>query len=219
MNSYNIILVDDHPMVRRGIRTFLEEESAHNVIGEVGDGFSLLDLLDNVQPDVILLDITMPKLGGIELIPRILEKQPDIKLIILTMHKNEQYVCSALLAGALGFLLKEDSDTELLCAIDNVMDGQITISPEFKRSFSDDVLNDCHKRQASSRKIALSPREEQILKMISKGITNKEIGEILDISKRTVENHRASLKKRLNAKKTADLVKYAISEGYISPED
>ena len=206
-------------MVRRGIRTFLEEESSHVVVGEVGDGFTLLELLEKKQPDVILLDITMPKLGGIELIPEILKTQPKIQIIILTMHKNEQYLCSAFLAGARGFLLKEDSDTELLKAIDNVMAGKTAISPEFARSFSEDVLADCHKRQTSSSQIVLSPREEQILKMISKGITNKKIGEILDISKRTVENHRASLKKRLNVKKTADLVKYAISEGYVYPDE
>lgn len=218
MKSYQIILVDDHPMVRRGIRTFLEEESSHKVVGEAGDGLELLDLLETEKPELILLDITMPNLGGIEAIPKILEKQAKAKIIILTMHKNEQYLCSALVAGASGFLLKEDSDTDLLPAIDSVMAGEVAISPAFIDSFGEDVLTDCQERQASTQQL-LSPREKQILKLISKGITNKNIGEILNISKRTVENHRASLKKKLAARKTADLVKYAISEGYAKPDE
>ncbi len=205
-------------MVRRGICTFLEEESTHLVIAQVGDGLLLLDELERKTPDLILLDITMPNLGGIDAIPLILEKQKDAKIIILTMHKNERYLCSALVAGAKGFLLKEDSDTELLLAIDSVMQGGLAISTEFNQGFGDDILADCYERKAISQQM-ISPREKQILKLISKGITNKNIGEMLNISKRTVENHRASLKKKLNARKTADLVKYAIAHGYVEPSE
>ncbi|HIP82051.1 MAG TPA: response regulator transcription factor [Desulfocapsa sulfexigens] len=220
MKSYKIILVDDHPMVRRGIRTFLEEESSHIVAGEAGDGFALLKLLTSTKPDLILLDITLPELSGIELIPEVLKIRPETKILILTMHKNEQYLCSAFRAGASGFLLKEDSDTELLKAIDDIMSGNIVISTEFEDfCSSNDILSDCLKQHESSSQITLSPREEQILKLICKGFTNKKIGEILSISKRTVETHRASLMKRLQVNKVADLVRYAIAQGYIDPSE
>lgn len=218
MKPYRIVLADDHTLVRQGIKRLIEEESAYEVVGEVGDGLELLDLLDTVDTDLILLDVSMPNLRGIEAVSEVLKKQPRVKIIILSMHKNEQYLCSALMAGALGYLLKEDSDIELLPAIDNVMRGRLTISPEFAEKFGDEPLAICRERMIFSSH-SLSPRERQILKMVAEGETSRDIGERLNISKRTVEHHRASLMKKLSVNKTADLVKYAISEGYVNPPE
>ncbi len=217
MKSYRVILADDHALVRKGIRMLIEEESSLEVIGEVGDGIELIDLLKEKTPDLILLDISMPNLRGIEAIPEIFKIHPQVKIFILSMHKNEQYLCSALSAGAKGYLLKEDSDTELLPAIEEVMRGKLCISKQFE-DFIDDPIDVCKERMTSSAQ-TLSPRERQILKLVAEGETNKDIGEILKISKRTVEHHRASIMKKLSVNKTADLVKYAISEGYLSPNE
>ncbi|MDA8166027.1 MAG: response regulator transcription factor [Desulfobacteraceae bacterium] len=216
MKRCRIILADDHTLIRRGLRKMLEEDESLQVIGEAGDGLELLDLLRRTEPDLILLDISMPNLRGIEAIGEVRRVRPGIKILILTMHKSEQYLCSAMQAGASGYLLKEDSDTELLPAIVRVMAGGLYISPVLAADFPEDVLLSC-REQGQAQADPLTPRERQILKLIAEGITNREIADLLAISKRTVEHHRANLMKKLDAKNTADVVKFAIREGYVPP--
>jgi DNA-binding NarL/FixJ family response regulator len=215
MDNCRIILADDHTLIRRGLRKMLEEESSLEVVGEVGDGLELLDFLEKFCPDLVLLDITMPNLGGIEAIPQARKICPEIRILILTMHKNEQYLCSALQAGANGYLLKEDSDTELLPAIEQVMEGHIYISPFWAEDFAEDVLLSCAELHKPSGD-PLTSRERQILKLVAEGTTSKEIAAVLSISKRTVDHHRANIMRKLNVRNTADLINYAIQKGYIT---
>ncbi len=215
MEEHRIIIADDHDLVRRGLRMVLGEDPTMHLVGEVADGLTLLKTMGAQPVDLVLLNMFMPELGGIEAVPEILRLQPDVKIVVLTTHKNEQYLCTALTLGARGYLLKEDSDTLILPSIHRVLQGEVVISPCFAKVFFEDLLGACRDRLAVD-KHHLSPRERQVLQFVCAGYTNKITGEKLHISKRTVEHHRASLMKKLHVKKTADLVTYAINEGYIS---
>ena len=202
MAKCKIVVADDHVLIRQGLKKLIEENKALEVVGEAGDGLQLLDVLEHIVPDLIILDISMPQLRGIEVIHEAKRICPEVKILMITMHKNEQYFLCAMSAGADGYLLKEDSDSELLSAIDVVMHGDMYISPHLAEEFSDDVIR-------SYREKGVFPCET---------LTNresKEIAEILAISIRTVEHHRANLLKKLNLKNTADLIKHAIQNGFI----
>lgn len=213
-----IVLADDHALIRHGIRKMIEESAAFEVVGEVGDGLELLDLLKDTPADLVVLDISMPNLRGIEAIKEVKKITPEVKILILTMHKSEQYLCSSVTAGANGYLLKEDSDTELLPAIEQVVKGDFYISPYLAKEFPDDVLKACQQRETLPSD-TLTPRERQVLKLVAEGVTSKSIADLLNISKRTVEHHRANLMRKLNINKVADLIKYAIRKGYVTPPD
>jgi DNA-binding NarL/FixJ family response regulator len=213
-----IVLADDHALIRHGIRKMIEESAAFEVVGEVGDGLELLDLLKETPADLVVLDISMPNLRGIEAIREVKKITPDVKILILTMHKSEQYLCSSVTAGANGYLLKEDSDTELLPAIEQVIKGDFYISPYLAKEFPADVLKSCSQRE-NHPSDTLTPRERQVLKLVAEGVTSKSIADMLNISKRTVEHHRANLMRKLNINKVADLIKYAIRKGYVTPPD
>lgn len=215
MEAYQVIIADDHDLVRRGLRMVLGEDPSMHIVGEVSDGLALLKAIGSRSVDIVLLNMFMPGLGGIEAVPEILRLQPEVKIVILTTHKNEQYLCTALSKGVRGYLLKEDSDTLILPSLHRVLQGEVVISPCFAEVFFDDLAGACRDRMAVD-KHHLSPRERQVLQFVCEGHTNKVTGEKLHISKRTVEHHRASLMKKLHVKKTADLVTYAINEGYIS---
>lgn len=213
MGVCRIALADDHALIRHGIKKMIEEDPNLTVIGEVGDGLELIELLKQEPADLIILDISMPNMRGIEAIREVRKVCPEVKVLILTMHKNEQYLCSSIGSGADGYLLKEDSDTELLPAIATVLQGDFYISPNLSKDLPDDLVASCRDRSDMSGDI-LTPREKQILQMVAEGITSKDIAEKLDISKRTVEHHRANMMKKLNIKRAADLIKYAISKGF-----
>jgi DNA-binding NarL/FixJ family response regulator len=181
----------------------------------VGSGLELLTLLNKLTPDMILLDISMPNLRGIEATREIKSIHPDVKVLILTMHKNKEYLHQAISAGADGYLLKEDAGTELSSAIQTIRRGRIYISP----LLSDELTEDWAQISRGKSKIPferdpLTTREKEVLKLISEGKSNREIADLFFISVRTVERHRANMMMKLNVKKTADLVKYAIEKGY-----
>lgn len=210
MELTKIVLADDHALIRHGIRRIIEEKASLQVIGEAGDGLELLEVLKRSTPHMIVLDISMPNMRGLEAIKAIKKLCPKVKILILTMHKNDQLLCSAISAGANGYLLKEDSDTELLPAIATVLQGQVYVSPCLSRDFAENLEQICRKSQHPP----LTSREKQILQRVVEGETSKEIAELLGISKRTVEHHRANLTKKLKIKSTAALTKFAIREGY-----
>lgn len=216
MNRYRIVVADDHPLIRQGIKKIIEENPANEVIGEVGDGLSLLDFLKENPADLVVLDISMPNLRGLEAIAEVQKICSGIKILMLTMHKSEKYLCSALTLGANGYLLKEDSDSELLPAIDQVRAGKLYISPYFAGRIDLDQLLPCEDG-AAGQEDALTMRERQILNLIAEGATSKGVAEILEISKRTVEHHRANMMRKLQIKNVADLIKYAIGKGYVTP--
>lgn len=216
MKKCTIILAEDHALVRQGIKKSLEDVTSFEIVGEAADGLELIDLVKRIVPDVIILDISMPRLNGIDAIGEVRKICPRVKILILTMHKSEQHLCSAMSAGANGYLLKEDSDTELAPAIERLLRDEIYISPALTEEFSDDVLNSCLEHGQKDEDV-LTAREKQILKLVAEGETSRDIAELLAISRRTVEHHRANLMKKLNIKNTADLVKYAINERIIVP--
>ena len=215
MSKCSIIIADDHALIRQGLKKIIEENKTLEVIGEAGDGLELLGLLEKITPDMIILDISMPQLRGIEVINEAKRLCPNVKILMITMHKTDQYFLCAMSAGADGYLLKEDSDTELLTAIDMVLDGDLYISPFLGEEFSEEVIQKYREKGIFPCE-TLTNREVEVLKLVAEGLTSKEIAEILSISIRTVEHHRANLLKKLNLKNTADLIKHAIQNGFIN---
>ena len=216
MSPYRIVVADDHVMFRQGIKNILEKDKGLEVIGEAGDGLKLLELLNKVIPDMIILDISMPNLRGIEATREIKMILPEVKVLILSMHKDKEFVYSAISAGAEGYLLKEDADTELFAAIEKIRQEGRYISPLLLGDLTDELFQAHHKGQWTPQIEPLTIREREVLKLIAEGISNKEIAHLLFISVRTVENHRANIMRKLNIRKTTGLVKYAISKGYTS---
>ena len=212
MGVCRIVLADDHALIRHGVKKMIEQDPALKVVGEAADGLELIALLKTTPADLVILDISMPNLRGIEAIREVRKICPSIKVLMLTMHKGEQYLCSSFASGADGYLLKEDSDTELLPAIARVRQGELYISPNLAGEFPEDVIASCSRRGDGFGEI-LTPREKQILQLVAEGVTSRDIADKLDISKRTVEHHRANMMKKLNIKRVADLIKYAIGRG------
>lgn len=218
MAKTKIVLADDHVLIRQGLKKLIEENKSLEVVAEAGDGLELLDVLDTLVPDLIILDISMPQLRGIEVINEAKRLCPKVKILMITMHKSEQYFLCAMSAGADGYLLKEDSDSELLTAIDRVMHEDLYISPHLLEEFSDDLIRSYREKGIFPCE-TLTNREIEVLKLVAEGLTSKEIAELLSISIRTVEHHRANLLKKLNLKNTADLIKHAIQNGFIHEAD
>jgi len=214
-----VVLADDHALIRQGLKKIIEDDARLKVVGEVGDGLELLTFLRDTTPDLIILDISMPNLRGIEAIAEAKKLCPDVKILLLTMHKNEQYFNCAMSAGADGYMLKEDSDSELLDAIHTVLRDEVYISPFFAEEMSAEVLQSYHNKDRRPPCETLTTRERQVLKLVAEGETSKDIATKLAISTRTVEHHRANLMKKLNLKNAADLIRYAINKGYVSPSN
>jgi len=214
MDTYRIVLADDHSLFRQGLKSILRQIPGLEVVGEASDGLELLELLKNkkLDPQLVILDISMPNLRGLEAIPEIRACCPDVKLLIVTMHADKEYLYQALAAGGNGYFLKRDADKELISAIEMIRRNKTYVSPHL----SEDLADFWAHGRAGSSSPALSNRERQVLKLIAEGSSNKEIASSLFISVHTVERHRANLMKKLDFKKTADVVKYAIKMGYIA---
>jgi DNA-binding NarL/FixJ family response regulator len=211
MAAYRVILADDHALFRSGVKRILAEIPGVEVVGEAADGMQLLELLKELTPDLVILDISMPKLRGLEAIQAIKTSYPQVQVLMLTMHKDADYLSLALGAGAAGFLLKEDADPELLKALDAIRRGKTYLSPSVSK-----VLPDLLRRGLGpgTGQEVLTHREREVLKLLSDGKSSKEIGDLLFISLRTVQNHRANIMKKLKVRRTADLIKYAMHKGY-----
>jgi len=215
MDRYRIILADDHLLLRAGLKRILEGMAGLEVVGEAGNGLELLHLLHKLSAHMIILDISMPNMRGIEAIHEIKAIRPDLKILILTMHKDKEYLHQAVSMGADGYLLKEDADTELFSAIGIIRQGKIYLSPYFTSDLADEWAK-IHRGESKpfSEPDQLTTREKEILKLIAEGKSSKEIADLLFISVRTVEHHRANIMNKLKMRKTAELVKYAIEKGY-----
>ncbi len=216
MSPYHIALADDHVLVRQGLKSILEKNPELEVVGEANDGLDLLNLLRKVIPQLVILDISMPNLRGIEAIHEIKRIHPDIKIMILTMHRDKSYLHEAISAGADGYLLKEDADIELAAAIKTIQRGKIYVSP----LLSPDLTYEWAQMRRGASIPSLEPetlttREREVLKMIADGKSSQEIADLLFISVRTVGHHRANILGKLQIKNVADLVKYAIKKGYV----
>lgn len=214
--SYRIVLADDHVLLRQGLKKLLDGVADYKVIAEAGDGLELLRLLRTITPHLVVLDISMPNLRGIEAIHEIKVLQPNARILILTMHKEKEYLSHALSCGAQGYLLKEDADTELFLAIEKVRNGKIYVSPHFAELLAEGWAQVSRGNFSSPVSPGpLTTREREILKLIAEGKSSKEIAALLFISPRTVEHHRANLMEKLNIKKVTELVRYAIQDGHL----
>lgn len=216
MASCRIILADDHLMFRQGIKVLLETVEHLEIVGEAGNGLKLVQMARELRPNIVIMDISMPGLRGLEATREIKAFDQNIKVLILTMHKDTKYLYHALSAGAEGFLVKEDADTELFDAIDVICSGGTFISPLLSVALTDDVIRMYQQGESGPDMDPLTTREREVLTLIAEGKSNKEIGDLLFISIRTTQHHRANIMKKLNIRKTADLVRYAIRCGYIA---
>jgi DNA-binding NarL/FixJ family response regulator len=215
--AYRIIIADDHGLIRKGLRIIIELESDMQVIGEAGDGEELLKFLAREQPDMIIIDISMPRLNGIDAIRKVVEHYPQIRILMLTMHRNSQYFYKAISAGAHGYLMKDDSDTELLTAIQTVRSGKTYISPQLSTEVTDAMIS-AFREHRDPPIIKLTPRERDVLGLVVKGHTSKQIAEVLCLSPRTIDHHRAKLLKKFKMRNTVDLVKHVVKNSIILPE-
>ena len=215
MPPYRIVLADDHVMFRQGIKRIIQETEGLEVVGEANDGFELLGLLKRVEPDMVLLDISMPNIRGIEATREIRSLYPQTKVLILTMHKRKEYLYDAIAAGAQGYLLKEDSDVELFSAVKTIRKGGFYVTRLLAGEMAEDISH-MYKGKGEIPSEPLTARERQVVKLIAEGKSGREIGELLFISTRTVEKHRANITRKLNLTTTAEMVKYAILKGYTS---
>ncbi|MBW2201722.1 MAG: response regulator transcription factor [Deltaproteobacteria bacterium] len=217
MKPYRIVLADDHKMFRLGVKKIIDEIDDLEITGEVDDGLQLLALLKKSAPQMVILDISMPNLRGIEATREVKMIDPAVKILILTMHKNKEYLYHCFSAGAEGYLLKEDTDTELFSAIETIRRGGIYISPILSMEVADDLSKIYTGTQRPPLE-RLTIREREVIKLIAEGKSRKEIAELLYISVHTVGHHRANIMKKLKFKKNTDLVKYAIRKGYTSTD-
>lgn len=212
MEPYRVILADDHILFRQGIKRILDEMPETQVVGEAADGQKVIELAKLLAPDLVILDISIPKLNGIEACREIRHLFPKVRILVLTMHKDKEYLYQALSAGAQGYLLKEDSDEELFAAVEIIRKGAIYVTKALAGVVSTDISALSREGERKFPK-SLTVREREVLKYICEGKSNSEVAEILRISNRTVETHRANMMSKLNLKNTAELVRYAVQNG------
>ena len=212
----SIVLADDHPIVRQGLRALLEAEAGWRVIGEASDGLSAVDMVEQLQPDVAIIDVMMPDLNGLEVVRRVKRRVPDTLVIVLSMHADEAYVLEALQGGAMGYVLKGMSTTSLVEAVQEVLAGRRYLSPPLTERAIDAYLQ---RATEADRPIdhyeMLTPREREVLHLAAQGSSNTEIGDRLAISPRTVETHRANLMRKLDLRNQADLIRFALQRGIV----
>jgi two-component system response regulator NreC len=217
MKPYRIIIADDHSLIRQGIKAMIGQEAGLEVIAEVADGCELLNTMKKRLPDMVILDISMPLMNGIEAVAKIHERYPNVRTLVLTMHSNTQYFYHAIAAGAHGYLLKDDSDTELLPAIRTIQDGKIYVTPQLATEVSGEMAAAYH-NDKDLPLIHLTDREKQVLQMVVKGLTSKQMADMLCLSPRTIDHYRSSLLKKYKMKNSVDLVNHAIRNSLIMPE-
>jgi DNA-binding NarL/FixJ family response regulator len=216
MKPIRVVLADDHALVRAGFRALLQSLPDMEVVAEAGDGREALRLITLHQPDVVLMDIGMPGLNGLEAAARVVEESPQTRIIILSMHATEEYVLRALRTGAVGYLLKDAGTTELELAVRAVMRGEMYLSPAVSKHVIAEYVQRVSSEPNSFEQ--LTPRHREILQLIAEGQTTKEIAQILNLSVKTVETYRTQLMERLDIHDIAGLVRYAIRMGLISPD-
>ena len=211
-----IVIADDHEIFRKGLLSLFNSQRGFEIIGEAGDGEEVISVLAKNQPDVVLLDISMPKVNGLNIIPQLKKRFPKVKIILLTMHDETPFLNKALALGANGYVLKTTGEEELFKAIRRVQSGETAVDPflageALRLNFAGNITK---KRKVESTGANLSEREIEILKFIAKGYTDKEISDMLNISIKTVEKHKLRIKEKTGIKRLAILIKFAIENGY-----
>lgn len=215
----SVLIVDDHSIVRQGIISLLEDEEDIIIAGEASDGDEVANALEKLKPDVILLDLTMPRMSGLEVIKQILPVYPKVRILVFSMHNNPDYILASVTQGASGYLLKDTSRDEILTAVRSVAQGELYYPPLAASIIIKNLLKQTHQlpdietepgnESDSSVWKMITPREQQVLKCLTEGMSSKEIAEHLNISSNTVANQRASIMKKANVKNTAELISLA----------
>lgn len=211
-----ILLGDDHAVLRAGLRVLLNLEEDIEVVGEAADGEEVVEMVEKILPDLVLLDLTMPKLSGLECIERILEKHPTTKILVLTMHDDEEYMKAVIRAGGKGYVLKKAADVELLLAIRTVSRGELYIYPPMAAALLYQMVGPQTSGIKEKKGKGLSEREREVLKYLALGHTNHDIAELLHISVKTVETYKTRVMEKLDLRKRAELVRYAMENGIIN---
>ncbi|HLG96161.1 MAG TPA: response regulator transcription factor [Bryobacteraceae bacterium] len=209
-------MADDHTVVRRGLRLLLERQPEFSVVAEASDGKQAVEASEASKPDVVVVDIAMPHLNGIEAAQRILSVSPNSSIVVLSMHADESYVLRALKAGAKGYLLKDSAEGDLIEAIKAVTRGKTFFSSEITKMLAEDYVREIRARGMDDSYELLTPREREILQLLAEGKSNKDIATILNLSLYTVETHRRNLQDKLNLHSFAELILYAVRKGVIS---
>ena len=219
MDKIRIVIADDHAVVREGTRTLLEREEDMEVVGEASDGEEAVKVIEKTKPDVAILDISMPKLSGIEVTKRIKSRLPSTAILILTAYDNDEYVFALLEAGAAGYLLKDVSGTEIVEAVRSVYSGESVLHPSIARKVIQRAIVSSAKSHEESAEIELSERELEVLKLAAKGSSNKEIAENLCISIRTVQGHINSIFHKLSVGSRTEAIFQSVKRGWLSFDD
>jgi len=216
VSKIRILLADDHAILRAGLVRLLSEESDFEVVGEADNGREAVQKVQELHPDIVLMDIGMPVMNGMEATKQIKKRDQDVKILVLTMHDNEEYLFQVLQAGASGYVLKKAADSDLVNAIHVVNRGDCFLYPSAAKMVVEDYLEKLkHGQEPTSSFDTLTDREREILTLVAEGYTNREIAEALFISVKTVETHKANIMEKLNLHKRAELVRYAIKKGML----
>ncbi len=210
-----VLLADDHAVLRSGLRLLLESQDSFQVVGEASSGLAALALAEELTPDLILLDLSMPGLGGLEALPSLRRVAPDVKILVLTMHDNAQYLRRALEEGASGYILKKAADVELLSAVQTIMRGEMYVHPSLTRGLIEDVIAP-RLEEAQDPWESLSDREQEVLRLVALGHTSAEIADRLALSPKTVDTYRRRGMEKLGLKTRAGLVRFALQHGLLS---
>jgi DNA-binding NarL/FixJ family response regulator len=215
MTPLRILVADDHTLVRQGLRKILESQPGWVVVGEAGDGRDAVQQTMDLQPDVVIMDIAMPRLNGVEAVQQIERRNPNARVLVLSMYSDEAYVTRAVRAGAAGYLLKDSADVDLIQAVSAVSEGKSFFSPAVARVLLDEYVRQLAERGIADRFDTLSEREREVFQLIAEGHSNKEVATILHISPTTVETHRAHIMEKLDLHSTADIVLCAVRKGIV----
>jgi len=216
MNDIRIVLADDHTLVRHGLRLMIEREAGLKVVAEASNGKEALAAVESSSPHVVVMDLAMPMLNGIEAARQIHQKYPSTSIVVLSMHSDESYVLRALRAGARGYLLKDSADADLINAIRTVTDGKAFFSPAISRVLVEDYVRQLQQKGAEDSYELLTSREREILQLLGEGKSNKEVAQILNLSPYTVETHRGNLMEKLNLHSVPEVILYAVRKGVVS---
>ncbi|HLK13004.1 MAG TPA: response regulator transcription factor [Candidatus Binatia bacterium] len=216
MGKIRVLLVDDHTVVRQGLRRILESDDEIEIVGESGDGRSAVELAQRLRPHVVVMDIALPELNGIEATRQITKRVEGVRVLVLTMHADDVYVRQSLKAGARGYLLKDSEDLDLLKAVKVIGRGGTFFSPAVSKVLLEGYLGDAGGREIEDDLALLTDREREVLQLIAEGRTNKEVAAVLSVSINTVETHRKHIMEKLDLHNTAELVRFAIRKRLVS---